>query len=146
MLVTHFINFYSREIGKPIEQIADETMAALISYDWPGNVRELQNLIERAVILSCDGVLPNPLPSNRQDTVTLTEQLVQGVDVWINTPRRLWETRGTSGMKLLVNGGLNPADLDGWLAEAYTSEVGWALGDGRERGDDPARERFLCGY
>jgi starch phosphorylase len=68
----------------------------------------------------------------------LTEQLVQGVDVWINTPRRPWEACGTSGMKVLVNGGLNLSELDGWWAEAYTPEVGWALGDGREHGDDSA--------
>jgi starch phosphorylase len=68
----------------------------------------------------------------------LTEQLVQGVDVWINTPRRPWEASGTSGMKVLVNGGLNLSELDGWWAEAYTPEVGWALGDGQEHGDDPA--------
>lgn len=66
----------------------------------------------------------------------LTEQLVQGVDVWINTPRRPWEACGTSGMKVLVNGGLNFSELDGWWAEAYTPEVGWALGDGQEHGDD----------
>ncbi|MHB1620967.1 MAG: alpha-glucan family phosphorylase [Sulfuricella sp.] len=68
----------------------------------------------------------------------LSEQLVQGVDVWINTPRRPWEACGTSGMKVLVNGGLNLSELDGWWAEAYTPEVGWALGDGQEHGDDPA--------
>ncbi len=68
----------------------------------------------------------------------LTEQLVQGVDVWINTPRRPWEASGTSGMKVLVNGGINLSELDGWWAEAYTPEVGWALGDGQEHGDDPA--------
>ena len=68
----------------------------------------------------------------------LTEQLVQGVDVWINTPRRPWEACGTSGMKVLVNGGINLSELDGWWAEAYTPEVGWALGDGQEHGDDPA--------
>ena len=68
----------------------------------------------------------------------LTEHLVQGVDVWINTPQRPWEASGTSGMKVLVNGGLNLSELDGWWAEAYTPEVGWALGDGREHGDDPA--------
>ena len=68
----------------------------------------------------------------------LTEHLVQGVDVWINTPRRPWEASGTSGMKVLVNGGLNLSELDGWWAEAYTPEVGWALGDGREHGDDPS--------
>jgi len=67
----------------------------------------------------------------------LTEQLVRGVDVWINTPRRPWEACGTSGMKVLVNGGLNLSELDGWWAEAFTSEVGWALGDGRAHGEDP---------
>jgi len=68
----------------------------------------------------------------------LTEIMVQGVDVWINTPRRPWEACGTSGMKVLVNGGLNLSELDGWWAEAYSPEVGWAIGDGREHGDDPA--------
>jgi starch phosphorylase len=67
----------------------------------------------------------------------LTERLVQGVDVWLNTPRRPWEACGTSGMKVLVNGGLNLSELDGWWAEAYTPDVGWALGDGQEHGDDP---------
>ncbi|SPE60218.1 Alpha-glucan phosphorylase [Verrucomicrobia bacterium] len=68
----------------------------------------------------------------------LTEHLVQGVDVWLNTPRRPWEASGTSGMKVLVNGGLNLSELDGWWAEAYTPEVGWALGDGQEHDADPA--------
>jgi starch phosphorylase len=68
----------------------------------------------------------------------LTEHLVQGVDVWINTPRRPWEASGTSGMKVLVNGGLNLSELDGWWAEAYAPEVGWALGDGEEHDDDPS--------
>jgi starch phosphorylase len=67
----------------------------------------------------------------------LTERLVQGVDVWLNTPRRPWEASGTSGMKVLVNGGINLSELDGWWAEAYISEVGWALGDGQEHGEDP---------
>ncbi|MDA8383986.1 MAG: alpha-glucan family phosphorylase [Betaproteobacteria bacterium] len=64
--------------------------------------------------------------------------LVQGVDLWINTPRRLMEASGTSGMKLLVNGGLNLSELDGWWAEAYSPEMGWALGDGTAHGEDPA--------
>jgi starch phosphorylase len=68
----------------------------------------------------------------------MTEHLVQGVDVWLNTPRRPWEASGTSGMKVLVNGGLNLSELDGWWAEAFVPEVGWALGDGREHGDDPS--------
>jgi glycogen phosphorylase len=66
----------------------------------------------------------------------VTQHLVQGVDVWVNTPRRPWEACGTSGMKVLVNGGINLSELDGWWAEAYTPEVGWALGDGLEHDDD----------
>jgi starch phosphorylase len=61
--------------------------------------------------------------------LTLAQMLVQGVDVWINTPRRPWEACGTSGMKLLVNGGLNLSSLDGWWAEAYAPGLGWAIGD-----------------
>jgi glycogen phosphorylase len=67
----------------------------------------------------------------------LAGQLVQGVDVWINTPRRPWEACGTSGMKVLVNGGLNLSERDGWWAEAYRPETGWAIGDGREHDQDP---------
>ncbi len=72
----------------------------------------------------------------------LAQRLVRGVDVWINTPRRPWEASGTSGMKVLVNGGLNLSELDGWWAEAYSPEVGWALGDGKEHGDDPAWDAY----
>lgn len=66
----------------------------------------------------------------------LTEHMVQGVDVWLNTPQRPWEACGTSGMKVLVNGGLNLSELDGWWAEAYDPSLGWALGDGKEHDGD----------
>jgi starch phosphorylase len=68
----------------------------------------------------------------------IAEQMVQGVDLWINTPRRPWEACGTSGMKVLVNGGLNLSELDGWWAEAYAPELGWSLGDRQEHNSDPA--------
>jgi transcriptional regulator with GAF, ATPase, and Fis domain len=61
-LVTHSVERVARRIGKRIELIPPDTMAAFSSYEWPGNIRELQNLIERAVILANHGVLPNPLP------------------------------------------------------------------------------------
>jgi formate hydrogenlyase transcriptional activator len=61
-LISHFVREFSRRMGKPVRLIPPETMAAFISYSWPGNIRELQNLIERAVIRSSDGTLPNPLP------------------------------------------------------------------------------------
>jgi transcriptional regulator with GAF, ATPase, and Fis domain len=60
-LVTHFVKMFTRRMGKQIDSIPPETMAAFRWYSWPGNIRELQNLVERAVILSRDGVLPNPL-------------------------------------------------------------------------------------
>jgi transcriptional regulator with GAF, ATPase, and Fis domain len=60
-LVAHFVETFGRRMAKKIEYIPPETMAALRSYPWPGNIRELQNLIERAVILSNEGVLSNPL-------------------------------------------------------------------------------------
>ena len=66
----------------------------------------------------------------------LAQELVQGIDLWVNTPRRPWEACGTSGMKVLVNGGLNLSELDGWWAEAYSPKVGWAIGDGQEHGED----------
>src|SRR2546430_2181088 len=70
-LVTHFVEMFSRRMGKEIEHIPEDTLAALSSYQWPGNIRELQNLIERAVILANDGVLPNPLPAAApQDFIT----------------------------------------------------------------------------
>ena len=73
--------------------------------------------------------------------ISLAQELVQGVDLWINTPRRPWEACGTSGMKVLVNGGLNLSVLDGWWAEAYAPEVGWAIGDGAAADEAEQDER-----
>jgi formate hydrogenlyase transcriptional activator len=64
-LVAHFVEIFARRMDKQIDRIPEETLRALSSYSWPGNIRELQNLIERAVIRSNDGVLQNPLPISR---------------------------------------------------------------------------------
>ncbi|HEY8369013.1 MAG TPA: alpha-glucan family phosphorylase [Thermodesulfobacteriota bacterium] len=72
--------------------------------------------------------------------MVLARHLVQGVDVWITTPRRPYEASGTSGMKVLANGGLNLSTLDGWWAEAYAPDLGFAL-DGADGPDDgPSRD------
>lgn len=63
--------------------------------------------------------------------VRVARALVQGVDVWVNTPRPPWEASGTSGMKVLANGGLNLSQRDGWWAEACEGDVGWSIGDGQ---------------
>jgi starch phosphorylase len=100
--------------------------------------QEGQNLIKEWIrFIRQNGVHPPVIFLSDYD-MHISENLVCGVDVWINTPRRPWEASGTSGMKVLVNGGINLSELDGWWAEAYTPEVGWALGDGKEHGDDPA--------
>jgi formate hydrogenlyase transcriptional activator len=68
-LVEHYVEIFSRRMGKRIDAIPDEFMNAFKSYSWPGNIRELQNMIERAVILSNEGLLPNPLCSTRPASV-----------------------------------------------------------------------------
>jgi formate hydrogenlyase transcriptional activator len=69
LLVSHFVEVFARRMGKRIDRVPEKTTNALMAYDWPGNVRELQNLIERAVIRSDNGVLPNPLPTSRGNTM-----------------------------------------------------------------------------
>jgi formate hydrogenlyase transcriptional activator len=75
-LVRHFVAMYSHRMNKKIEQVPIATMDALCAYPWPGNIRELQNLVERAVILSTDGSLPNPLPSAECVEIFSTAELI----------------------------------------------------------------------
>ncbi|MFZ2313378.1 MAG: alpha-glucan family phosphorylase, partial [Methylobacter sp.] len=107
--------------------------------DWPGqqlikawhHFMQRPEIRERAIFIS------------DYDMIT-AEYMVQGVDLWINTPRRPWEACGTSGMKILVNGGLNLSELDGWWAEAYRPEVGWSLnGMESEQNDEEQAEMLL---
>jgi starch phosphorylase len=97
-----------------------------------------QALIEQWVTFTHRADVCNHVVFLADYDMLVAERLVQGVDVWINTPRRPWEACGTSGMKVLVNGGLNLSELDGWWAEAYTPAVGWAIGDQQDHGDDPS--------
>lgn len=79
-LVQHFVDVFTRRFSKLINEVPETTMNAFVAYPWPGNIRELQNLIERAVILSNDGVLPNPLPASKAMQIPLTP----------TTPRSTW--------------------------------------------------------
>lgn len=76
--------------------------------------------------------------------MALAQQLVQGVDVWINTPRRPWEACGTSGMKVIANGGLNLSECDGWWAEAYKPAYGWVIGYGGPSDDEEDAQRLYA--
>jgi len=100
--------------------------------------KEGQDLIKEWIQFIRQNSFHSPVIFLSDYDMQISENLVQGVDVWINTPRRPWEASGTSGMKVLVNGGINLSVLDGWWAEAYNPEVGWAIGDGNEHADDIA--------
>ncbi|GAB4092563.1 glycosyltransferase family protein [Flaviaesturariibacter terrae] len=92
-----------------------DLQALAVIQDWVTFIRD--NGLQQRVVFLADY------------DMRLTELLVQGVDLWINTPRRPWEACGTSGMKVLVNGGLNLSELDGWWDEAYRDDCGWTFGD-----------------
>jgi len=90
-LVEHFVKMFSRRMGKQVDSIPPETMAAFQWYSWPGNIRELQNLVERAVIVSQDGVLPNPLQKRRTTPIMLSlrAQALQSSMTWEDSDRAL---------------------------------------------------------
>ena len=93
------------------------------------NDEEGKRLVQTLALLAADSQLHDRVVFLEDYEMALAQELVAGVDVWLNTPRRPLEASGTSGMKVLVNGGLNLSVLDGWWDEAYTPEVGWAIGD-----------------
>jgi transcriptional regulator with GAF, ATPase, and Fis domain len=93
-LVAHFIEIFGQRMRKQIDHISRETMSALCSYDWPGNIRELQNRIERAVILSKDGVLFNPLPMPESQVVNFFPFPTTLKEVERNTILSALEERG----------------------------------------------------
>jgi starch phosphorylase len=96
-------------------------------HDIPG-----KELIKAIVTLARNEELRNKIVFLENYDMAIGRYLVQGVDVWLNTPRRPKEASGTSGMKVIYNGGLNASILDGWWAEGYHPTRGWAIGSGEE--------------
>ena len=117
---------------------AQQPVQLVIAGKAPPSDQRGRDLIKRWIQFIVQWNMRNHVIFLSDYDMLLAEHLVQGVDVWLNMPQRPWEASGTSGMKVLVNGGLNLSELDGWWVEAYKPEVGWALGDGNEHGDDPA--------
>ncbi len=93
--------------------------------DEPG-----KELIQKIVEASSTDVLSNHLLFIEDYDMAIARDLVQGVDLWLNTPRRPREASGTSGMKAAANGGLNLSILDGWWDEGFDPSIGWTIGDG----------------
>ncbi len=105
-------------------------------YDEPG-----KELIRQIVHIARDEELRRRIVMLENYDLALARHLVQGADVWLNTPRRPFEASGTSGMKVVFNGGLNLSVLDGWWCEGYRPEVGWAIGSGEEYRDHEYQDR-----
>src|SRR5262249_3423022 len=97
---------------------------------------QADELIKQIIRETREAELRNRIVFIEDYDINVARYLVQGVDVWINVPRRPLEASGTSGMKVVANGGLHLSTLDGWWAEAYTPEVGWAIGRGEENTDN----------
>ena len=94
-----------------------------------------KDLIRQIVHTARDETFRNSLIFLEDYDMNVARYLVQGVDVWLNTPLRPMEASGTSGMKVCANGGLNLSILDGWWAEGYDPDVGWAIGSGEAYDD-----------
>ncbi|MCX6356996.1 MAG: alpha-glucan family phosphorylase, partial [Candidatus Aureabacteria bacterium] len=95
-----------------------------------------KQLIKEIVHLSGQEPFRNKIIFLEDYDIGVARALVQGVDVWLNTPRRPMEASGTSGMKVIPNGGLTMSSLDGWWPEWYNGENGWAIGSGEEYDDE----------
>lgn len=100
---------------------------------------EGKRLVQALAQFAAEPALRNRVVFLEDYEMALAQELVAGIDVWLNTPRRPLEASGTSGMKVLVNGGLNLSELDGWWAEAYTPAVGWVIG-GEGLDPDPRQD------
>jgi transcriptional regulator with GAF, ATPase, and Fis domain len=101
-LVAHFVEIVGRRMRKQINHIPRETMSALCSYDWPGNIRELQNRVERAVILSKDGVFSNPLPMPESQSLNsypypTTLKEIERITILSALEDRGWVVGGSDG-------------------------------------------------
>jgi starch phosphorylase len=94
-----------------------------------------KELIHRIVAMAREPRFQGRIVFVENYDINIARHLVQGVDIWLNNPRRPQEASGTSGQKVLLNGGLNLSVLDGWWAEAYDSANGFAIGRGRTHSD-----------
>jgi starch phosphorylase len=106
--------------------------------DTPG-----KDVMQRIVELSRDSEVAGRVVFLENYDIALAQEIIPGVDIWLNTPRRPYEASGTSGMKAAVNGVPNLSVLDGWWAEAYTPEVGWAIDGTTDEADAEQLYRLL---
>jgi len=103
-----------------------------------------KEIIRSVIHFASDPRIQNRLVFIEDYDINVARYMVQGVDVWLNTPRRPLEASGTSGMKAAANGALNVSVLDGWWNEGYSPDVGWAVGSGEVYGNPEEQDRVEC--
>ncbi|HOO72226.1 MAG TPA: alpha-glucan family phosphorylase [Spirochaetota bacterium] len=130
-------NLILRDIEKLKELLHDRERPMQIIFAGKAHPRDNmgKELIKQIIHITNDDRFRNKIVFIEDYNINIARYLVQGVDVWLNTPIRPKEASGTSGMKVIPNGGLNISVLDGWWDEAYNSKNGWAIGKGEEYTD-----------
>jgi len=127
-----------RDVERLVRIMSDKDRPVQIIFAGKAHPRDNagKELIRESILHARRLELRNRLVFIEDYDMVVGRYLVQGVDVWLNTPRRPHEASGTSGMKATANGSLNMSILDGWWDEGYTLETGWAIGAGEEYEDD----------
>ncbi len=130
-------NLILRDIEKLTALLHDRERPMQIIFSGKAHPRDNmgKELIKQIIHITNDERFRNKIVFLEDYDINIARYLVQGVDVWLNTPIRPKEASGTSGMKVLPNGGLNISVLDGWWDEAYNTKNGWAIGKGEEYSD-----------
>jgi len=126
-----------RDIERLKKILLDSKRPVQIIFAGKAHPRDTQGKeVMKAIVQFCqqDDMRRNAVFIEDYDLV-VARYLVQGVDVWLNNPRRFLEASGTSGMKVVCNGGLNLSILDGWWVEGYHADAGWAIGRGEDYQD-----------
>lgn len=123
--------------------LSDEERPVQILFAGKAHPQDIpaKDLIKAVVHHARDPQLRHRMVFLEDYDINIARYLVQGVDVWLNTPRRPLEASGTSGMKAAANGALNCSVLDGWWPEGFHSDTGWAIGNGDAFKDDEEQDR-----
>ncbi len=126
-----------RDIERFARIIADEDRPVQVIFAGKAHPHDTggKELIRKIVHFVREDVFRRRVVFLENYDIDVARNLVQGVDVWLNTPRRGMEASGTSGMKVLGNGGLNCSILDGWWCEGFAPDTGWAIGHGESYDD-----------
>ena len=139
-------NLLFQQPERLIRLLTDEVRPVQIIFAGKAHPQDLpaKEMIRSVIHFTSDARIRNRLVFIEDYDINVARYMVQGVDIWLNTPRRPLEASGTSGMKAAANGSLNVSVLDGWWDEGYSPEVGWAVGSGEVYGDPEEQDRLEC--